>query len=229
MVGLKPKTSKTANLMQAIEWVAFGLEPLIPKYDISHREPKRKSYDQNKLIDAKADVFKCLSEGIFKAKGIKKEVKMLSCSNCNYQYIPKFTIYDPEKKKLLKVFCIPREHWRFNQVLWEYSVLINLTVTYPHLSEEDIEQLKKEHNYIELGKWKNEAWYAYECIRIKTNDLLKVFPKQTQEAIEPEPENLKDDMLELEKESVNKKRIRYCLKVKEEISKGTVARFVLID
>ncbi|MGD9639607.1 MAG: hypothetical protein AB7U85_11250 [Alphaproteobacteria bacterium] len=161
MIDLKPDVSKTANLKQAIEWVAFEMEPLTPEYNGVYREARLPEFDEvfeedklKNILNAKRKIFTALRKGYLSAggevdvpiywdSGVRKNSKLFRLDDT------------PSLDKGLDWFQkIKQQKWVFENIYWNESCLI--------------------YNKGNV----DENWFAYRNIVIESSELFKLFPSE---------------------------------------------------
>lgn len=161
MIDLKPDISKTANLKQAIEWVAFGLEPLTPEYDCVYRESRLPYYDsvleQEKneaFLNAQRKIFTALRKGCLVAGGEKDVPIFWYNGQRNNSNSFKFDESVPFSWESTSFEQVKQQRWVFKNIYWNESCLIYSTGV------------------------ADEKWFAYRDIVIDSSDLFKLFPSE---------------------------------------------------
>ena len=161
MIDLKPDVSKTANLKQALEWVAFELEPLEPEYDCVYRESKIPDYDEifeeekyEHILNAKRKIFTALRKVCLVAGG-EKDIAVY-WDNGDRKNSQVFRLDDVSSlDKGLDCFQkIKQQKWIFENIYWNENCLI----------------YKKEAS--------EEVWFAYRDIVIDSSELFRLFPSE---------------------------------------------------
>lgn len=167
---LKPTVSEKANLRQAVEWVAFGLEPLTDEYDKAFRQQNANLIDINtdeetrqKIISAQRLIFIALREGHLPCKAL---LKLDVAWENNYPHEDHDFVVNNEYN-WIRPSQIPREIWEYNQIFWDLNTLL--------YKSNDAENRS--------GK----GWFAATDIEIRTEELFSIFPPTQDTARQKQP------------------------------------------
>ena len=177
-IPLEPELSKYATLRQAVEWIAFGLEPLIYTYDVMLRTEDTSDTDAlipfdniNKIKAGRQKLYIALKQEKLKATATITKYCLYNTDKTgdypSYKFFPKDGVDDKYNQD------IPLDIYHF-----EYIDFIKNCTPRPEWYNPQEAPEKKPENHIVS---------RYTEIKVKTSDLFQLFP--------PRPKNMKESSL----------------------------------